>query len=693
MRIAFGRVKGAERLMLISVYMPTKNRVELLTRAVNSVLGQTHRDLELWVVDDGSTDGTVEYLQRASVADSRLHFIHNEQSMGAPRARNLAITRSSGEFITGLDDDDSFHEQRLEKLIAAWQRREGRGEKFSCLFTQDVLQAGDHKEVSHKPPRVTYDDLFFYNTIGNQVFTKRASMIAAGLFDETMPAWQDLDMFMRLLRTCGPALLVDEPLYTLEVAQRDDRISASNARIEAAYARLAAKVADHPQVLQQGLFLQRFGRLYGYGLRAEDLRRFWQFGLHTRTLKRLGGILARQMSSAVRSRQIAEPSFASGAPASNPSPLRVLMFPKHSDNPYLNTLTERLEQRGAHIDDFTYARVLNERYDVLHIHWPDLHLQARSWWRGLAKQVRLALVFALFRKRKGRIVWTVHNLKPHERHHSVSEKVFPIWYPRLCTHVIAMTANGLAAAHESYPPLKRKASAIIPHGDYRDAYPAAPSRRQARELLGLDDCFTFLFLGNIRPYKNVPALIKAFRELPRRNVRLLIVGQPGQRMNVDELTRLIEGDKRIHLRLEFVSDREVPVYMGAADAVVLPFDSILNSGSVLLALSFNRPVIAPRLGSLPEIQHRVGLRWLNLYEGPLAARYLEAAMQRGVIEEGETADLSAFAWDLITQQTLDFYGAQPSMTAVAAPHMPHHQHQSASREEQPSGLLRSGRGL
>jgi beta-1,4-mannosyltransferase len=678
--------------MLVSIYMPTKNRVELLTRAVDSVLRQTHRDLELWVVDDGSTDGTVEYLQRASAADPRLHFIRNEHSMGAPRARNVAITHSRGEFVTGLDDDDSFHEQRLEKLLAAWQRFEARGERFSCLFTQDVLQAGAQRDVSHKPPRVTYEDLFFYNTIGNQVFTKRASMIAAGLFDETMPAWQDLDMFMRLLRSGGPALLVDEPLYTLEVAQRDDRISASNARIEAAYARLAAKVKDHSSELQQGLFLQRFGRLYGYGLRAEDLRGFWKFGLHARTLKRFGGILARQLSSAVRSRDIAEPSKTNTATPIKSQTLRVLMFPKHSDNPYLNTLTDRLEQRGAHVDDFTYARALNERYDVLHIHWPDLHLHARSWWRGLGKQLRLAFVFALFRKRKGRIVWTVHNLKPHERHDSVSEVMFPIWFPRLCTHVIAMTANGLAAAHAMYPPLRGKASAIIPHGDYRNAYPAARSRSEARKQLGLDDGFTFLFLGNIRPYKNVPALIKTFHELPHRDIRLVIVGQPGERMNVDELTQLIADDKRIQLRLEFVADREVPLYMGAADSVVLPFDSVLNSGSVLLALSFSRPVIAPRLGSLPEIQHRVGSHWLNLYDGALSAKHLEAAMQRGHLAENSVPDLSAFDWDVITQQTLDFYGAQPLATTVEAAHVSR-PHQSVSAEEQPSRLLRSGPGL
>ena len=62
--------------------------------------------------------------------------------------------------------------------------------------------------------------------------------------------------------------------------------------------------------------------------------------------------------------------------------LRVLMFPKYGDNPYLFRLWESLERRGLRVDDFSFELALSERYDVLHIHWPDLHLQARSSLRG-----------------------------------------------------------------------------------------------------------------------------------------------------------------------------------------------------------------------------------------------------------------------------------------------------------------------
>jgi beta-1,4-mannosyltransferase len=647
-------------MMLVSVYMPTKNRLQLLQRAVESVLSQTHRELELWVVDDGSTDGTYEYLRSLSVADPRVRFIRNEHSQGAPRARNLAIERSSGEFVTGIDDDDRFDPRRIEMLLSAWQQHAANGEKFSCLFTQDVMESEHAAEISRKPARVTYRDMFFHNSIGNQVFTRRAYLSDAGFFDEKMPAWQDLDMFMRLLRVHGPALLVDAPLYYLTLEQRDDRISVSKSRIEAAYARLAEKVADHPDVLQQGLFLQRFGRLYGYGLTFSDFRAFWRFGFHVRTVRRLGGILLRRFAGGVFSRRI------QAVNPGEPGALRVLMFPKHGDNPYLATLCRYLEARGVHIDDFTFERALNERYDVVHTHWPDLHLQGRSTLRVLMKHVRLALLFGVLRLRKTRIVWTMHNLKPHERHLRLGEWLFPLWFPRLCTHVIALTMSSLEAGRAMYPVLRRKASAVVPHGHYRDAYPSAPSREEARERLGLESRYTFLFFGNIRPYKNVPHLIQAFRAMPHRDVQLVIAGQPAQSIDAGILKRLVEGDERIHLRLEFIPEDQVPLFMAASDLVVLPFDSILNSGSVLLALSFDRPVLAPRLGSLPDIQYRVGARWISLFDGPLTTGHLVRAFAARSIGEHEHADLSFFDWDHIAQQTLDCYRIAPNEPPQAA---------------------------
>lgn len=336
--------------------------------------------------------------------------------------------------------------------------------------------------------------------------------------------------------------------------------------------------------------------------------------------------------------------------------LRVLAFPKEGDNAFLRAFSATLEARGAVVDDFSFRRALLGRYDVLHLHWPDSHLLSKSWWRALGKHARLASVGALLRLRGTRIIWMLHNIKSHEKGHWLSTRLFGLWFPRICTGVIGLTAQGLNSARQLYPTLRDKPSAIVPHGHYRDAYPAAPSRQASRERLGLQDRFTFLFIGNIRPYKNVPMLIKAFRQIPDQDVQLVIAGLPSLGVRAEDLAQLAAGDDRIRMDLSFIPEEKLPLFLGAANVVVLPFDSILNSGSVLLALSFDRTVLAPRLGALPEIHSKVGSRWLRLYDGPLTPQLLEDTRSMlFACPEQEQADLSAFDWKLVGARTLEFY--------------------------------------
>lgn len=339
--------------------------------------------------------------------------------------------------------------------------------------------------------------------------------------------------------------------------------------------------------------------------------------------------------------------------------LRVLAFPKLGSNAYLNSFSHHLEAGGAQVDEFNFWRAFFVSYDVLHIHWPDTHLRTHSWWRAVGKHIRLGLLCLVLRARGTRIVWMMHNLKPHEKDHWISATLFPLWFPRMCTHVIALTAHGLQASRQLHPALNDKPAAIVPHGHYRAAYPGAPSRTESRRRLGLaEDRFTFLFFGNIRRYKNVPLLIRTFRQLAAQDVQLVVAGLPVLGMEAGDLRALAAGDERIHLHMKFVPDEEVALYLSAADKVVLPFDSVLNSGSVLLALSLDRPVLAPRMGALPEIEAQVGPRWLQLYDGELTPRLLMQARADAMPAENERPDLSAFEWEAIARTTLEFYSSR-----------------------------------
>jgi glycosyltransferase involved in cell wall biosynthesis len=267
--------------MLITVYVPTKNRQALLAAAVESVLGQSHRELELIVVDDGSTDGSHGYLAELARRDARVRFIRHEESLGGPSARNAAIRAANGHFVTGLDDDDSFAPDRLASFLSGWQQLQARGETPSCLYSQlTEMHHGQPVGVTSKPEQARYEDMFASNVVGNQVFAPKQHYLDAGLFREDLPAWQDLEFFMRLLKHCGPGRLLDRASYNFDNTPRTDRVSMkSEEKMRKAFEIVNAAHSDGQGRRTQQLYLQLFARLYGIRPGLGDYRRFLALGL------------------------------------------------------------------------------------------------------------------------------------------------------------------------------------------------------------------------------------------------------------------------------------------------------------------------------------------------------------------------------------------------------------------------------
>ena len=99
----------------VSIILPTYNCSHLLERAVKSVLEQTYRNFELFVIDDDSNDNTEYVIEKYS--DDRIIYIKNDKNIGPGPSRNVAIEKSNGEFITFLDSDDIWYTNKLEKQI------------------------------------------------------------------------------------------------------------------------------------------------------------------------------------------------------------------------------------------------------------------------------------------------------------------------------------------------------------------------------------------------------------------------------------------------------------------------------------------------------------------------------------------------------------------------------------------------
>jgi len=160
--------------MKVSVVIPALNAAAFVGGAIRSALAQTLSDLEVIVVDDGSTDETAAIIQGLMAGDARVRLIRHEAPRGVSAARNTAISAATGDWIAPLDADDAFAPSRLEQLVAEAERR-------SLDGLADNLQVVDYATKAPLGPAfpdrwmttaspLTLDDLLDRDTPGNHDF-------------------------------------------------------------------------------------------------------------------------------------------------------------------------------------------------------------------------------------------------------------------------------------------------------------------------------------------------------------------------------------------------------------------------------------------------------------------------------------------------------------------------------------------
>lgn len=210
---------------LVSVYIPTRNRLEQLQQALQSVLGQTWKYIEIIVVDDASEDHTPEILKK--IAETHpIKIIRNKSPKGAAISRNLALEHASGDFVAGLDDDDLWMPTRIEYMMNAFD------EGYSGVCSHDRMDYESRSIIWKKKPVISFDDLLYYNRVGNQVLTKREYILGAGGYDETLPSAQDYDLWIRLTEAFGPVKNVPHVLQVVNARQNRTSITTSEKSID-----------------------------------------------------------------------------------------------------------------------------------------------------------------------------------------------------------------------------------------------------------------------------------------------------------------------------------------------------------------------------------------------------------------------------------------------------------------------------
>ncbi len=320
-----------------------------------------------------------------------------------------------------------------------------------------------------------------------------------------------------------------------------------------------------------------------------------------------------------------------------PVVLQSFAEPKPTTNPHLALLLDALREDLV-VETFTWRRALRWRYDVLHLHWPEVVVTKSTRVQTTAAAALLALVLLRCRWRRTAVVRTMHNLAPHESQPWPVRRVLRMadrrttWWIRLND-----TTPTPAGAHAT----------TIPLGDYGDWYAAHPLPPAAPGRLA--------YVGLVRPYKGVLELVGAFHALDDPALTLRIAGKPGTPQTGDEVAAAAAGDPRVSVALRHLDDAELVAEVGAAQLVVLPYRAMHNSGALLLALTLGRPVLVPANDVTDALADEVGRWWVQRFTGVITPEAIRVAVQATGGPPQAPPDLSRRSWEALASRHVDVY--------------------------------------
>ena len=251
---------------------------------------------------------------------------------------------------------------------------------------------------------------------------------------------------------------------------------------------------------------------------------------------------------------------------------------------------------------FKIARLLRrERPDILHV-------------QSLISQRKDLLLLHLCRALGVRLVLTVHNILPHEVRRF--ERGLYFRYYRTVDGLILHSERNRRRLLELLPGLDPGRVYHIPHGNYAHFGELELEQREARVRLGLPvEGRMVLFFGAIRPYKGLDLFLRLVKPVraARPEAFFAVAGNVlrGEQDDYEkQIARLGLGEEDLQARFAYLTNEEAIAYVCAADLVVLPYREIYQSGVLLFAFSFGRPVLATRVGSFPETVQEGENGWL-----------------------------------------------------------------------------------
>jgi glycosyltransferase involved in cell wall biosynthesis len=203
--------------VLVSIITPTYNRAHLLAAAVESVLSQTHRNWELIVIDDGSTDGTTAYLN--GLQDGRIKIIETSHCALPSKLRNLGIAAAVGQYVAFLDSDDVWDPTKLAEQLAVLAQTPGA--RWSYTHVRWVDESGRGRPLPSGRNWKRCEGWIFEQLVTLKawvatpsVMVERDLLLESRGFDETLRFSEDYDLWLRLA-CLSPTAVAATPLATI----------------------------------------------------------------------------------------------------------------------------------------------------------------------------------------------------------------------------------------------------------------------------------------------------------------------------------------------------------------------------------------------------------------------------------------------------------------------------------------------
>ena len=252
-------------------------------------------------------------------------------------------------------------------------------------------------------------------------------------------------------------------------------------------------------------------------------------------------------------------------------------------------------------------------------------------------------------------MWTAHNLVSHDGYHPKLEAFFWRNFVPMLNGVIALSADSLSGLRELRKLSSQTKTLVVPHGNYSGVYPDDTTRTAARKKLGIpDERPVLLNLGVVRSYKKVERLIELARQ--RSDLYVVIAGKVMEANYEAQLTELLKELSNVTFYKDFVSDEDLQYYLRAADLFVLPYDKITNSGSAILALSYDLPVLAPDLGCFQSLRTQFGDDFVKIYKGQFCVQAVDQALGKKVIASSGV-EWGDWGWPVIAKRVTGLFEA------------------------------------